>query len=232
MSKEKFETYKDVFDERTLRVLFKLEADGYFKELKSPISIGKESNVFSAITEDGNYVCVKIYRVNTADFKKMYLYISSDPRFEGLQKKRRSIIYAWAQREYRNLLVATENKINVPKPYAVKENVLVMEFIGGKNNPAPRLKDKVPKDVKIFSKNLIKNIKKMYKAGFVHGDLSEYNILNYNDKPVIIDLSHSIKLDYPSSYELLKRDIHNLQKYFFKYGVKIDVEDILSNIKK
>src|SRR3989344_5233152 len=141
-SRDKFETFKNVFDNKTLLTLFKLESDGYFEELKSPISIGKESNVFSAVTKDGSFICVKIYRVNTCNFNKMYNYIAFDPRFEGLQKKRRSIIYTWAQREYRNLLIAHENKINSPKPIAVKENVLLIEFIGKNGNAAPRLIDK------------------------------------------------------------------------------------------
>src|SRR3989344_9059375 len=105
-TKEKFRTWGNVFDQKTLRTLFKLESDGYFEELRSPISTGKESNVFSAITKDGNYICVKIYMINAADFRRMYNYIGADKRFEGLQKKRRQIIYAWAQREYRNLILA------------------------------------------------------------------------------------------------------------------------------
>ena len=63
---EKFKTYKAVFDDKTLQALFKLESEGYFEELRSPVSIGKESNVFSAIKKDGTYVIVKIYRINNA----------------------------------------------------------------------------------------------------------------------------------------------------------------------
>ena len=155
-SKDKFETYKDVFDDQTIRTLFKLSSEGYFEELKSPISIGKESNVFSAVKKDGSLVCVKIYRVNVCDFRRMYQYIGADPRFKGLQNKRRQIINAWAQMEYINLMVARETGADVPTPYAVKSNVLVMEFIGNKE-AAPRLKDRPPKDVKKFCSLLIKN---------------------------------------------------------------------------
>jgi len=230
-SRDKFETYKNVFDEKTRLTLFKLASEGYFEELKSPISIGKESNVFSAVKKDGSLVCVKIYRINTCDFNRMYTYIAGDPRFKGLQKKKRQIIMAWAQREYRNLLVAREAEADVPTALAVKSNVLVLEFIGDKE-AAPRLKNKVPKDPKKFCNAVLKNIKTFYKAGFVHGDLSEYNILNYNEKPVIIDLSHGVKLDYPRAYELLERDIKNLQRCFSKYKLKINVEKTLMDIKK
>src|SRR3989344_3771328 len=132
-SREKFKTYKGVFDDRTLLTLFKLESEGYFQELKSPDSIGKESNVFTAVKKDGTYIIIKVYRVNNADFKRMYKYIGSDSRFKGLSNQRRKVIYAWAQREYRNLLVANAIGARVPVPYAVKENVLVMELIGNGN---------------------------------------------------------------------------------------------------
>ena len=232
-SRDKFETFKNVFDNKTLLALFKLSSDGYFEELKSPISIGKESNVFSAVKKDGTLVCVKIYRVNACDFRKMYQYIAHDPRFSGLQRKRRQIITAWAQREYRNLLVAREAGADVPTPYAVRENVLVLEFIGdNKGNAAEKLKDKEPENTKKFCNSIIKNIKILYKKGFVHGDLSEYNILNYKDKAILIDLSHGVKLESPNSQDLLERDIKNVERYFLKRNIKIDVQKILQEMKK
>ncbi len=230
-NKEKFKTYKDVFDEKTLRVLFKLESDGYFEELGGPVSIGKEGNVFTAKKKDGTYVIIKIYRINTADFKKMYNYISSDARFEGLSNQRRKVIFAWAQREYRNLLLAKEAGVVVPTPYVVKDNVLIMELVGEKNNAAPRLKDSKPKNVNTFYKNLLKNLHLLYKCGLVHGDLSEFNILNFNDKPYIIDLSHGTKLDNSLSTSLLERDINNLIRYFTKHGLKINFDEVMNYVK-
>lgn len=230
-TKEKFKTYKGVFDEKTLQALFKLESEGYFEELKSPVSIGKESNIFTAKRKDNSCIIIKIYRINTADFKKMYKYIRSDPRFKGLTNQKRKVIFAWAQREYRNLLIASQAGANVPTPYAVKDNVLVMELIGNKDKPAPRLKDFQPENPKKFYSELMKNIKLFYKKGFIHGDLSEYNILNYKNKPYIIDLSHGVKLDYQNADYLLERDIKNLERYFNKFNLKLDANKILQEIK-
>src|SRR3989338_5370361 len=231
-TQERFKTYKNVFDNKTLQTLFKLESEGYFQELKSQVSIGKESNVFTAVKKDGTYVIIKIYRVNNADFKRMYRYIGPDTRFKGLTNQKRKVIFAWAQREYRNLLVANKIGANVPLPYAVKENVLVMELIGNGYEAAKRLKDNPPEDPKKFSKELIKNLRLFYKAGLIHGDLSEYNILNYNEKPYIIDLSHGVKLDYPNVDELLQRDIKNLDRYFRKFNIRLDSEKVFMDVKK
>ena len=221
MKREKFRTYENVFDEQTLRGLFKLASQGYFEELKSPISVGKESNVFSATTKDKRLVCVKIYRINTCDFNKMYRYMKADPRYTWLKKQKRKVIYSWAKREFRNLHRARTAGVKVPTPLAVYNNILVMEFIG-KEEAAPKLRNAIPQDMEKFYNKLKKQIEALHnKALLIHADLSEYNILNDNDQPAIIDLSHSIRPSYPEAEALLKRDINQIDKFAKKQGAKI-----------
>ena len=147
---EKFKTKHGVFDEFTNRTIFKLITEGHFRGLESPINIGKESNVFSAITEQGDRVIVKIYRLETCDFNLMYDYIKDDPRYTNLKRKRRRIIFAWVQREYRNLMNAREAQVSVPIPITFANNVLVLESIGKNSLIAPMLKDSIPKNKKLF----------------------------------------------------------------------------------
>ena len=75
--REKFKTYNNVFDNFTNRLLFKLEAAGYFERIVSTIAIGKEANVFCAIKKDGTYVAVKIYRLEVCDFNNSCKYYLS-----------------------------------------------------------------------------------------------------------------------------------------------------------
>ena len=63
-------------------------------------------------------------------------------------------------------------------------------------------------------------------AKLVHGDLSNYNILNLNEEPVIIDVSQSVVLDNPISKELLERDINTLVREYTKLGVKTSFEEV------
>src|SRR3989344_817100 len=140
--KEEFKTLNDVFDLFTEKHLFKLISQGYFEGLESPISIGKEANIFSARTKEGVRIIVKIYRLSTCDFNKMYDFIRTDPRFSSLKHSRREVIFAWAQREYRNLLKVREAGIAVPTPITVFHNILVMDCVGGEHI-AQRLKDAV-----------------------------------------------------------------------------------------
>ena len=220
--KEEFKTWGDVFDQFTQRTVYKLITQGHFEGLESPISIGKESNVFSALKKDGTKVMVKIYRLETCDFNRMYDYIKDDPRFLHLKKGKRNIIFSWVQREYRNLLKARQANLSVPTPLTLSNNVLVLEFIGDDGDIAPKLKDTVPKNPREFFEKIVENLKKLHKAGFVHADLSAFNILNYDEKPVFIDFSQCTTLDSSRANEYLERDIRNICNFFKKIGLKVD----------
>ncbi|MBI4738119.1 serine protein kinase RIO [Candidatus Woesearchaeota archaeon] len=230
IAREKFKTYGNVFDQFTLRNLFKLSSQGHFDELESPISIGKEANIFTAKREDDSRVIVKIYRLENCDFNRMYDYLKYDVRYTGLKSKRRDIIFAWAQREFRNLLKARQAGARVPLPITRLYNILVLEYLGDNGlipAPAPKLKDKIPKDLQAFLDTVIATIQKMYRQGIVHGDLSEFNILNFNETPVIIDFSQGTTIESGNAHELLMRDIHNISRFFKKHGIATDETELI-----
>jgi RIO kinase 1 len=221
-TKEEWKVFKNVFSEFSLRSLFKLQTEGHFEELVSPIMIGKEANVFSAITKEGDTIIVKIYRLENCNFNKMYQYIRADPRFAKLKRQKRDIVFAWTQREYKNLMVARE-AINVPTPITFKNNILVMEMIG---DPAPMLKDCRPDDAEDFLKQVLETVQLLKEKGLVHGDLSEFNILNENEKPVFIDFSQSTLTKTPNAKDLYDRDLENLKRFFSKLIKKDRIEEI------
>lgn len=225
--RESMKTYGNVFDQHTFRNLHKLSGQGYFEELKSPIAIGKESNVFSA-THGSHDVIVKIYRLETCDFNRMYNYIRLDPRYSSLKKKKREIIFAWAQREYRNLLKARK-AVRVPTPIACVDNIIVMDMIG---DPAPKLKDVYPDNPEEFFKKIKLYMKRLHLAGLVHGDLSQFNILNLDDNPVFIDFSQSGPTNCTNARELLERDVRNLCNFFKKHGITTDETEMFNYIRE
>ncbi|MBW2972121.1 serine protein kinase RIO [Candidatus Woesearchaeota archaeon] len=230
ITREKFKTWGNVFDNFTIRLLFELSSKGHFDELKSPVSIGKEANVFTATTEEGKPIIVKIYRLETCDFNRMYDYIKYDARYLNLKAKRREIIFSWAQREYRNLMKAREAGARVPLPIRCTNHVLLMEHIGD-SEPAPKLKDAHPEDPEKFMEKVFDYMKKMYKAGLVHGDLSEFNILNHKENPVFIDMSQGTITKSANAEELLQRDIKNMCRFAKKLGLKLDEEEVADKIR-
>ena len=222
----------EVFDKITLETLYKLANQGYLQVLNGAISTGKEANVFKGIDGNGNFVAVKIYRVTTSDFKKMQDYIQGDPRFKVNTNNKRQVINTWVNKEFRNLNRACEYKVRVPHPIVAKNNILIMEFIGDEEgNPAPLMKNSNIINPQKVVDEIIKYVKILYKeAKLVHGDLSAYNILIDDDKPVIIDISQGVVVDHPIAEELLNRDITNLFKDFKKLGIEISEDEIKSKI--
>ena len=105
-----------------------------------------------------------------------------------------------------------------------------MGFIGKNGVPAPKLKDTLLEDPKTYFKKVVNNLRNMYSCGLVHGDLSEYNILDAG-KPVFIDYSMGVTLKHPLAQELLERDVKNITKFFAKHDLKIALEDVLKKIK-
>lgn len=246
-------TEQYVFDVPTLETLYKFAQKGLITALGGPISRGKESVIFHALGAEEKELAIKLYKMNTATFNAMVDYIQGDPRFKGIKKDHRSIIFAWARKEYKNLMRALEAGVRVPTPLACDRNVLIMEFIGTDGIAAPRLRD-VPAELlaeaigleELFQQ-IVAAMKRLYtKAGLVHADLSEFNILlsGYVERelassatdaanplaPVLIDMGQATLLDHPNARPFLLRDAQNMSTYFTKLGLTHSEEEIISMV--
>ncbi|MHC1630946.1 MAG: serine protein kinase RIO [Methanotrichaceae archaeon] len=213
-----FKVKDDVFDKRALMNLYVLAKKGVIDTLGGAISTGKEANIFYALSNEGE-LAIKIYRINTSNFKAMQNYLLGDPRFGNIKGTKRAVISAWNRKEFRNLKRAEEAGVRVPHPIAMKENILVMELIGKDGMAAPQLKDVnlYPEDTKQIFDLLSDYVSLLYnKADLVHADLSEFNILYHDGGPVIIDMGQSVTLEHPMAKAFLKRDIFNLARHFKK----------------
>ena len=219
-----------VFDRFTNNALVALSKKHLFTEgTLSPVKIGKEANVFSAETDDGRKICIKIYRLETANFNQMLNYISTDARFIGFLSSKRKVVFAWVQREFKNLCVAEKVGIAAPRALKFYSNILLMEFVGDEF-AAPMLKDAPPKNPKKFFDEIIKDLRKYYHKGYTHGDLSKFNVLNDKEKPVLIDFSHGTQNTNPRFMELLVRDVKNINYYFKDVGYSD--KEVLEMIRK
>jgi len=222
-------TVEEVFDQTTRMVVFDLLNSGILYEVNGAVSSGKEAKVYWATNREGKDLAVKIYLTSSAEFKKgMFKYIEGDPRFKNIKRDTRSLMALWAQKEFRNLREASEAKVPVPAPIAVKSNVVVMEFIGEKGVSAPSLKEQCPENPERVYKLLVTYLKRLYqKAKIVHGDLSEYNIMMWKGKPLIFDLSQAVSVEHPMADFMLNRDLTNLNRFFSRLNVNvIPIEDL------
>ena len=102
-------------------------------------------------------------------------------------------------------------------------------YIDGHNlNDVDRLDD--PEG---FLDDIIENVVKCYRAGIVHADLSEYNIIvQKNGMVLLIDWPQAIPTDHVNAPELLERDVGNVLRYFKrKFRVNRDLDETLASVK-
>ena len=227
---EDYKIHDEVFDRTTLLSLYDLAKKRAIDLLYGTIKTGKEANTFLGKTDDENRA-VKIHRIGNRDYSMMMTYMDGDHRFEGIKKSKskRTMVNLWVKKEFKNLKSASEH-IRVPAPIAHKNNIIVMEFIGTGDAPHPMLKNAVLEDPKRVFKRIKKDMKNLYKkAGLVHADLSEYNILMDGDEPVMIDFAQAVAKDHPRADEFLKRDVANITRFFQKH-FKVDEEKVMAEI--
>ncbi|HEX9709102.1 MAG TPA: serine protein kinase RIO [Candidatus Thermoplasmatota archaeon] len=213
----------EVFDERTLKALHKLMNEGLLRVLDFPISTGKEATVFCGLSPRMEEYAVKVYRVGNATFNSIRRYIQDDPRFRRIGRDKRSVIYAWAMKEFKNLERMHAAGVAVPRPMRAYENILVMEYlhVGANHDPAPPLRQARAVDNEaVFARVREEGRRIVRGARLVHGDLSEYNIVMAGAGPFIIDVGQSLVLDHPQAKEYLERDAANVAKFFARRGVE------------
>lgn len=224
---------EEVFDRSTLMTIYHLMNKGIINEIHGSVKAGKESKLYWGKDKEGNNLAIKIFLTVSAEFKKgMLVYLLGDPRFTRVKRDTRSLIYLWTQKEFKNLHSAFEAGVSVPKPIAVRRNVLIMEFIGENGISAPLLREIPLKNPDRTYRQILANVKRLYrKAKLVHADLSEYNIMIWKGKPVLFDVSQGVPREHPMASEFLRRDLENMIRYFKRLGVAVPpVEELFKKV--
>jgi RIO kinase 2 len=211
------------YDLLALNALVKADILEY---LGPSIGIGKESDVFEGITPDEEIVSVKFHRLGRTSFRdtrRKREYLADRRHTSWLYQSRLA-----AETEYKALNEMYNAGVQVPRPIHHNRHIIVMQFIEGS-----QLSDIISlEEPFLFLNDILDGIRKSYKAGVIHGDLSEYNVLiDRNTKVWIIDWPQFITSDHPNADEILKRDVGNILHYFKrKHGSSMTLDEALKTI--
>ena len=197
--------------------------------LGKPLGVGKESDVFDALTPNGRRVAVKFHRLGRISFRQTR-------RLRGYIADRRHISWLYqsrlaAEREFEALKMVYPEGVSVPEPIGHNRHVVVMGFIEGAE--LYRVPE-VPNPDAVLDE-ILENVRIAYKkAGVIHADLSEFNVvLNPDFHILIIDWPQFVTVDHPNAEALLKRDVKNILTFFKKrFNVKRDINEALESIKR
>ena len=186
---------------------------------------------------DRELVAAKVYRpFETRSFKRDAIYQQGRERgsrpdarvLRALGKKthhgRLHKFSAWIAHEERTLRILHEAGADVPEPIERVGPVILMEYFGDAENPAPMMTNvglEEDEACRIYEQ-VLANVELFLKQHRVHADLSAYNLLYWNERAVIIDLPQSVDPRYnDDAFDLLIRDLRNLNDFFEQHAVDV-----------
>ncbi|WP_299431074.1 RIO1 family regulatory kinase/ATPase [uncultured Meiothermus sp.] len=139
----------------------------------------------------------------------------------------------WVEEEYRQLHALHQAGMAVPRPIAHAGNVILMEFIGDDEGPAPRLSEAGlnKEEAQDALEQAIHNLGLMLAHGKVHGDYSTFNLLWWEGKAVVIDFPQVVEWDKnPRAKEILERDVNGLCRTFGHLGLHPKGSEVLRRV--
>jgi RIO kinase 2 len=193
---------------------------GVIDSFGQTLGVGKEADVYDALSSDGKRVAVKFHRLGRISFRQTR-------RKRGYIREHSSWLFqshVSAEKEFQAMQLVYKNGVSVPEPISQNRHVIAMGMIEGAE--LSKYKE-IAKPEKIL-KEILRNVRKAYlKAHIIHADLSEYNIILKPDGHIlIIDWPQYVTADHANAGELLERDIKNVLTFFNrKFNVKVAVEE-------
>jgi RIO kinase 1 len=140
---------------------------------------------------------------------------------------------SWIAYEFKTLEQLFEAGADVPRPYAMEKNAIVMGFVGDESNAAPILNsvNLTSAEARDLLDRVIRNIDIMLANECIHGDLSAYNILYWNGAITLIDFPQIVlPKSNPTAWTIFLRDVIRVCDYFSTQGVRCDARKIAADL--
>jgi RIO kinase 1 len=139
----------------------------------------------------------------------------------------------WTGHELDMMQKAWNAGVNVPYPVGARGDGLLMQFVGDAERAAPRLAEAriSAAETRAALAQLVDNLRLLVEAGYVHADLSAFNLLWWSDRLWLIDFPQSVDITTnPHAFDYLHRDLANVGDWFGRHGAEIDVDALYAEL--
>jgi len=219
---------------------------GWITDILRMVKGGKEASVYlcaSGKSVQAPYLAAKVFRPRQfRNLKKDHLYRLDREVLDELGRpivdlgmlkaQRKRSVYgeqnrhqSWLAHEFQALQTLHAAGADVPQPYEMDENAILMGFIGDELTAAPTLNTvRLQRgEAKPLFTRILHNVELMLDNDIVHADLSAYNILYWNGAITLIDFPQVISPErHRSGYHIFRRDMTRLCEYFNRQGLDLD----------
>ena len=249
-------TYKAArFEEAwLLDSLVEIAEHQWISDVLRKVKSGKEASVYlcrSGGGVDAPLVAAKVYRPRSlrnlkndhqyragrADLDENGNVIVDDGALYAMQKRtaygEEARHQSWIAYEFKTLEILYQAGADVPKPYALEKNAILMGFVGDLANAAPTLHSLTLEldEAKTLFDRVLRNIDLMLAHERIHGDLSAFNILYWEGDIALIDFPQVVLPESnPASWSIFLRDVTRICQYFSTQGVRCNARKLASEL--
>ena len=221
--------------------------EGLITEVIRIVKTGKEASVHlcraNRSTTGEELLALKVYHpLDRRDFRDESLYRDGEWIKErrvrvALEKRtkfgRHIQSEVWVGREWEMLGSLSEAGVCVPRPIARSEDAILMTYIGDEDEAAPQLRSvrPSPAEAQDLLDQVVAATASMLYRNVVHGDLSAYNVLVWDDRITVIDLPQAVDVrTNRHARGLLERDVVRIYDHLQRYGATGSPSEIAENL--
>ncbi|AKH97040.1 serine/threonine-protein kinase RIO2 [Halanaeroarchaeum sulfurireducens] len=193
----------DGYDALALRTFAERES---IEGFGSSLGVGKESDVYEV--QSYKPLALKFHREGHTNFREVHRErdYTADKEHTSWQYTARKA----TEREY-EALETLYPTVSVPRPIDQNRHAIIMEKMTG----VELSRAKLPAEQVVGVLDLILDeIATAYDEGFVHADISEYNVFVNEDGIILFDWPQAVPTDHENAQEFLRRDVENIVEYF------------------
>jgi RIO kinase 2 len=172
----------------------------------APLGVGKESDVYEA--QSYKPLALKFHREGYTNFREVQKerdYTSDKEHISWFYTARKA-----AEREH-EALETLYPAVRVPRPVDQNRHAIVMEKLSGVELSKAKLD---PAQAVGVLDLILDEVQTAYQEGYVHADMSEYNVFVDEDGVTVFDWPQAVPVDHENAEEFLERDVRNLVGYF------------------
>ncbi len=140
---------------------------------------------------------------------------------------------SWIAYEFQTLETLKAQGADVPRPYALEKNAILMGYIGDLDTAAPTLNSLTldREEVKPLFNRVIQDVDLLLANERIHGDLSAYNILYWEGDITLIDFPQVVQPESnPAAWTIFLRDVTRICQYFASQGLRRDARKLAADL--
>lgn len=184
---------------------------GIFNGVGRQIGVGKESDIFEVVKEDGTVLAMKLHRLGRVSFRAVKSkrdYLRHRSSFNWLYLSRLA-----ALKEFAFMKALEEHGFPVPQAVDCNRHCVIMSLVPG--YPLVQVRELLNPDV-VFE-TIIAAVIRLAEHGLIHCDFNEFNIMIDDDEKVtIIDFPQMVSVSHPNAQMYFDRDVECIYKFFAK----------------